>query len=305
LSPFSADLVTGGIKVMHRHVEMLEAMGFDACIFSPKGHPRWMRSRARLFEGSNPANDDGNLLVFPETLMGPLAEAARTPTAARKALLCQNQYFVFSEAIPKNTFAELGFSKLVTVGELAKEFLERVLPPAKFEVVPVWIDHDTFFPRDKSMRIAVFSRKLPKEYALVRQIFVLKYPQFSRIPWDLIESASEQQTAEILGRATVFLSMCERECVPLTPLEAMASGCAVVGFHGYGGLEYATDANGVWLRPDYLEETADALARVVKQVERGDPSLQAMRTAAISTARQFNRERTETALRSVFAPSCR
>jgi glycosyltransferase involved in cell wall biosynthesis len=305
LSPFPADLVTGGIKVMHRHVEMLQGMGFDASIFSPQGYPRWMNSLAKLFAGTDPAKDPDNLLVFPETLMGPLGEAARTPTPAAKALLCQNQYNAFSETIPRHTFAELGFVKLLTVGELAKGFLERILAPAQFEVVPVWVDHGIFLPRGKSMRIAVMPRKLPKHYALIRQIFVLKYPQYSGVPWDLIDSASEQETAQILGRAAVFLSMCDRECVPLTPLEAMAAECVVVGFHGYGGLEYATDANGLWLRPDYLEETADALAQAVAGIETDAPSSRSMRTAGAATARLFNRARTETALRAAFDPLCR
>jgi hypothetical protein len=302
LSPFPKTLITGGIKVMFRHVEMLEALGFDACVFAPGGRPEWMTSKASLFARANPAIDADNLMVFPEILTGDLGKAARTPTPAAKALLCQNQYFIFSETIPSHSLASLGFIKLLTVGQTAKRFLERMLPPATFEVVPVWVDDDMFFPREKSLRIAVFPRKLPKHYALIRQIFVLKYPRLSQIPWDLIDSKSESETADILGRAAVFLSMCDRECVPLTPLEAMACGCVVVGFHGYGGLEYATDANGVWLRPDYLEETADALAQAVLGFAQNDQRSRDMRAAAAATAKRFNRAATEAALRSAYGP---
>jgi hypothetical protein len=304
LSPFPKGLVTGGIKVMFRHVEMLQDMGLDACIFSPHGYPDWMPSRARLFAGANPALDGGNIMVFPEVLAGALGEAARTRTPAAKALLCQNQYFIFSETIPSHSFAELGFIRLITVSEVAKGFLERVLTPAKFDLVPVWVDERIFFPRAKSMRIAVFPRKLPKHYALIRQIFVLKYPQLSRIPWDLIDAKPENESAEMLGHAAVFLSLCDRECAPLTPLEAMACGCAVVGFHGYGGLEYAADSNGLWLRPDYLEETADALAQVVMGIGQNESRYRDMCAAGMATAKRFNQATTEAALRRTFAPLC-
>jgi hypothetical protein len=304
LSPFPTNLITGGIKVMFRHVEMLEAMGFDASVFSPNGCPLWMTSKARLFTGVNPAVDSDNLMVFPEILTGDLGKAARTRTPAAKALLCQNQYFIFSETIPSHTFIDMGFIKLMTVGEVAKGFLERVLAPVRFDVVPVWVDESVFFPREKSLRIAVFPRKLPKHYALIRQIFVLKYPRLSQIPWDLIDAKSESETAEILGRALIFLSMCDRECAPLTPLEAMASGCMVVGFHGYGGLEYATAANGTWLRPDYLEETADALAQAIFGIEQNDQRGQDMLAAGTATAKRFNRTATEAALRSAYGPVC-
>jgi hypothetical protein len=296
LSPFANQLISGGIKVMYRHVEMLEALGFDASIFSPQGPPLWMPSKARLFAGANPALDADTLMVFPEILSGDLGQLARSRTPAAKALLCQNQYFMFNETIPRHTLADLGFVKLLTVGEIAKGFLERALAPARFEVIPVWVDHAVFFPRAKSLRIAVFPRKLPKEYALIRQIFVLKHPQFQQIPWDLIDAKTEAETAEILGRASIFLSMCDLECAPLTPLEAMASDCLVVGFHGYGGLEYATAENGIWLRPDHLEETADALAEAVRCVERDDPHAREQRAAGRATAARFNRAATAAAL---------
>jgi glycosyltransferase involved in cell wall biosynthesis len=209
---------------------------------------------------------------------------------------------MFSETIPRYSLADLGFIKLVTVGQIARRFLERTLAPACFDVVPVWVDGTLFCAREKSMRIAVFPRKLPKQYALIRQIFVLKYPRLANVPWDLIDGKSEGESAEILGRAAVFLSMCDLECVPLTPLEAMACGCIVVGAHGYGGLEYANDANGVWLRPDYLEETADALAQTMLAVERDDPASRAMRAAGAATAQRYNANAASAALLSTFRP---
>jgi glycosyltransferase involved in cell wall biosynthesis len=300
LSPFPRHEITGGIKVMFRHVEMLQKLGFDASIYSPDGHPNWMSSSAPLFVGTNPAADPDNAMVFPEVLTGVLGQAVRTPTPASKVLLCQNQYHIFNETVPAMSLAELSFAKLITVGELSKRFLERVLGPASFDVVPVWVDRELFFPRSKSLRIATFPKKLPIHYALIRRIFEAKYPRYRKVPWDLITAKSEDESAEILGRCAVLLSLCERECVPLTALEAMASGCIVVGFHGYGGQEYATDDNGIWLRPDHLEETADALADALAGVEADSVRSHGLRAAALATAQRFNRGETEAALRRTF-----
>jgi glycosyltransferase involved in cell wall biosynthesis len=300
LNPFAKTVISGGIKVMFGQAEILESMGFDASVYSPDGHPSWMSSRARLFPGADPTADSGNVLVFPETLQGVLADVVRRAMPARKVLLCQNQYFIFNEVIPKYKPAELGFVKMLTVSTVAQGFLERVLAPAKFEVVPVWIDADIFFAREKSPRVAVFPRKLPAHYSVIRNVFALKYPEFAGIAWDVIDAKSQSEAAELLGRAGVFLAMCDRESVGLTALEAMASGCVVVGFHGYGGLEYATEANGMWLRPDCLEETADALAQAIKHVQQGDPRARDMRAAGYATARRFNRDATQAALDRVF-----
>jgi hypothetical protein len=85
----------------------------------------------------------------------------------------------------------------------------------------------------------------------------------------------------------------------------MAAGCAVVGFHGYGGMEYASNENGIWLRPDHLEEVVDALAGVIGRADRGDKDLIAMWDAGLATAKRYNRERTKQALNDVYGPIVR
>lgn len=58
--------------------------------------------------------------------------------------------------------------------------------------------------------------------------------------WDIvaIDGRSEAETAELLRTARLFLRFSFREGFGLPPLEALASGCMVVGNHGFGGREY-------------------------------------------------------------------
>lgn len=305
LSPFVSHNITGGIKVMFRHVEMLCEAGFDACVFSPEGRPSWLTTHAPLFEGGDLLSNPDHILVFPELLNGGIGKWALAETRASKVMLCQNQYFAFSDAVIAKPLHELGFARLLTVGQVARGFLERVFAPAKFDVAPVWIDETIFYPRTKTPGIALFPRKLPQAYDTLRKIFMMKYPRLKDTPWRLIHQMPEQRAAEILGESTVFLSLCDRECCPLSPLEAMSSGCAVAGFHGYGGLEYATRENGIWLAPDHLEETADALAMLLVADANQDPRVAAYREAGFQTARAFNKTRTKTELARIYGPLCK
>ena len=298
LSRHPKNEISGGIKMQYRHVEMLARMGFDAWISVFGGHNDWFNSGVRVFKGQTTPED---IVVFPEVLNGGLGELSRMPARCAKVLLCQNQYYMFSKSISKHSLAELNFAKHITVGEAARGYLERVFAPNRFDVVPVFVDPRLFYPREKQARIAVIPRKLPNEYRIIRSVFTLKYPALRSVPWDVIERKSESEVADSLGRATVFLSLCHLECAPLTPLEAMASGCVVVGFHGYGGQDYANARNGIWLRPDFLEETADALAAALIGIEQGDPKLSAMRAAGVETARSYSEARTENSLRDVFS----
>jgi glycosyltransferase involved in cell wall biosynthesis len=90
------------------------------------------------------------------------------------------------------------------------------------------------------------------------------------------------------------------ESFGLVPLEAMASGAIVVGFHGYGGQEYARPENGFWFPSDHLEEVADALARIIVGLERQDPELLKMRGAGLATAAHYSKERTRDALGAFY-----
>jgi glycosyltransferase involved in cell wall biosynthesis len=90
------------------------------------------------------------------------------------------------------------------------------------------------------------------------------------------------------------------ESFGLVPLEAMASGAIVAGFHGYGGLEYASAENGFWFPPDHLEEVADALARILSGLEINDPKVAKMRDAGFTTAAGYSKDRTRAALREFY-----
>jgi glycosyltransferase involved in cell wall biosynthesis len=178
--------------------------------------------------------------------------------------------------------------------------LERVLRLSDVAVIPCYIDAKLFFPRAKAMQIALIPRKLPREAAAIQRIFILKYPQFQSIPWQIIENATERETAEIFGRSTIVLSLPFLESFGLVPLEAMASGAIVAGFHGYGGQEYARPVNGFWFPSDHLEEVADALARIIVGLERNDPDVLKMRDAGFATAARYNKDQTRTALRAFY-----
>ena len=99
LSPFAADNIAGGIKVMFGHVAMLRDLGYDACVFSPAGRPVWFSTDEPLFSGPDLLTNPDHLLVFPELLNGKLGEWALAEMQASKILLCQNQYYAFSEAL--------------------------------------------------------------------------------------------------------------------------------------------------------------------------------------------------------------
>jgi hypothetical protein len=304
LNPFSRTAISGGIKTAYRHVELLTEMGFDAFVYQPEGSPSWFETRANVLTSWKPPAQ-ADILVFPEAINGPLVEFARAKTPARKVLFCQAQYYALFNAIPPEEYPTIGFERVACQSAIAKGFLERVLHFENVAVIPCFVDPALFHPREKTMQIAAIPKKLPREAASIHSVLRVKYPELKSVPWAVIEDKPEREIAEIFGRSTIVLSLPFLESFGLVPLEAMASGAIVVGFHGYGGLEYATADNGFWFPPDHIEETADAIAHVVRALQAGDPAILKLRDNGHATAARYSSDATRDALRAFYGPMMR
>lgn len=306
LCPFGRDQITGGIKNAYRQAELLTEAGFDAWLYQPEGKPAWFESSARVLTDSRFAPRPGDVLVFPETLNGWLAELAQSDLAAKKVLYCQAHYYALFNSIAPERMAQLGFAAVACQSRIAQGFLQRVLHFRDVAVVPCFIDRNLFRPREKRMQIAFIPSKLPREAAAIHRIFHLKFPQLAAaVTWVQIDKRSERETAEIFGNSAIVLSLPFLESFGLVPLEAMACGAVVAGFHGYGGQEYATAENGIWLRPDHLEEAADAIAELIRKLMRGDPEITHMREAGFATIARYSRDSACAALAGFYGPIVR
>lgn len=289
LNFFSRQEITGGIKVAYRCAEMLGAGGYDASVWQPAGAPTWLETTATVVAQPTLRLAPDDILIFPEALNKAFVEVIRQQPRATKALLCQNPYNLFNnDAVSRQTPRALGFSKILCVSHVSRDMLARVFGYDDIAVMPVAIDPAVFRPRPKTMQIAYAPRKLRWHAELIRKLFVTKFPDMRAVPWVAIEGVPEARAAEIMGTSHVYLALGHFESCPLMALEAMSAGCAVVGYHGYGGLEYATARNGFWHYNDEIEEVVDDLYRVVTGIERGDTLLDAMIAEGRATAARFN-----------------
>ncbi|HIV67083.1 MAG TPA: glycosyltransferase family 4 protein [Candidatus Mailhella excrementigallinarum] len=89
-------------------------------------------------------------------------------------------------------------------------------------------------------RIAWMPRK---NSAMARQIRAITDARIIRRggtppQWLEIRDRSREEVAALLRSADIFLATGFPEGCPLPPLEAMASGCVVTGFSGFGGWDY-------------------------------------------------------------------
>ncbi len=102
-----------------------------------------------------------------------------------------------------------------------------------------------------------------------------------------VEAPSDEQVNELFNQATVFIQTSTHEGFALPPLEAMATGGAVVSTDAHGNRDFCVDGENCLMPEPNVEAVSAALARLL-----GDPELrERMGRAGRETAQAYAWER--------------
>lgn len=315
--------MTGGIAVLYQMAERLRELGCEAALAGVNEAPG-LAAKAK----------EGFSVLAWETLAKELrpedtfvcAEGWPNMTAPALAAKCrifayaQNWAYVFS-ALPQGVrWRDLPLS-FIAVSDPVRRFLEMTRLPVAGTIRPA-IDAGAFSPKQgkaaKLVRIAFMPRKNKALADQIRQVFTAMDEGNGRAEWVEIHKMTPDDVAKTLGTCHIFLATGFPEGCPLPPLEAMASGCIVTGFAGYGGWDYMRQAasngyaprvalrdtpfaaNGFFASDGDVMEAATLLAEAAAIVRNDGETYAAIRDAALATAAAYSvaSQRGETA--SVF-----
>jgi glycosyltransferase involved in cell wall biosynthesis len=282
--------ITGGIKMVFRHVEALRSLGFETLVATEDGAPpAWFATLAPVVPLTELRQGD-DVLVFPENHAGLLKRFAAWPN--RKVVFCQNPSMAFRGVGERNDYRDYGVSSVLCPAQNVATFCRRRFPALEIFVIPYPLDRMTFRPRlPKRLQIAYAPRKRPLEAAFVRDLFQAENPGCKPVPWVLIEKMSETEVARILGESAVYLALGRFEALGLSALEALASGCIVAGFTGTGGWDYATSRNGFWAVEDDLLGCTAQLTEAVRMASEDKQRYHEMCADAQAAAAVYSDER--------------
>lgn len=297
--------ITGGLKMMIRHVETLRELGFDAYCYIASEEPRQVEHRAPMVRGAVGPND---VVVIPDDANDVLRQCARKPW--RPVVIAQNPYLMSALGLEGiDALATAHPLSFMGVSDGLGRTLNRLYPAATVETVRCFADERVFRPPTAKRRAIAFTpKKRPLEAGAIEGLFKRLHRGYDNFGWTRVENATERETAAAFADSAVFLSLNRLESVGMTTLEAMASGCICAGFLGVGGREYATPDNGFWVPDEDCEAAADALAEACAVALEGGPQRARRLEAGYETARQwsyaaFRRQLEETWMR--IAPDAR
>ena len=233
----------GGIKVLYRHVDILNRSRFQAAIVHERKGFRctWFENQTRVQYRQNLQPDPFDFAVIPEIYGPRLAEMV---PLAKKVIFNQNAYLTFRDYSfdPRDlttAYRDPGIVAAMVVSEDSRQYLSYVFPELKVFRVHIGVDVAKFRFRElaqKRRRIAFMVRKHAED---ARQVInILKF-RGALDGWEVaaIQNLKESEVAQVLEESTVFLSFGYPEGCPAPPIEAMLCGCLVAGYHGNGGRE--------------------------------------------------------------------
>ena len=238
---------SGGIRVIYRHVDVLNELGIPAYVMhSRRGFAcSWFEHETPIVTGRDAALSPDDVLVVPEWYGPGLSRMRRD--GPRLVVFNQRAYdtydFVeFDGSNPEAPYANLPqLAAVLTVSQDNADFLSYAFPSLRVATARNVVDSDVFHPRgspsSRRRQIAVVPTRRANELHELQHILRARGILDE---WTLlrITGQTERRTAQLMRESPIFLSLSEREGFGMPPAEAMASGCYVVGYTGLAGREY-------------------------------------------------------------------
>jgi hypothetical protein len=260
---------SGGIRVMYRHVDLLNAAGIEAAVLHrERGFEcRWFEHSTRVVAAPDVVLGAADVLVVPE-VYGPFLD--QLPRVPRLVAFNQNAYLTWEHLPAERRPRYEIFEATMTVSADSAAILRFAFPDLAVSIVPVAVDPALFHPDDAAVgrRIATMPRKRPEDLGLIERLLGERMAG-----WDLmrIEGVGEREAAAAMRAAPIFLSLGRREGFGLPAAEAMASGAYVVGFPGFGGRELFDPSCSTPIEDGDVAAAAFALDAAMRRFE-ADPS---------------------------------
>ena len=299
---------SGGIRKLYRSVDTLNDAGLQAAIVHTRPGFRctWFDHRTRIISSSEAIVGQRDVIVVPE-IYGP--SICDLPPGVRKIIFNQGAYIMLNSLTAGRPAAapyidNPDLTAVLVISEDSAAVVEYVFPHVPVRRVRHGIDpalhHPPAYPKNR--RIAYMSRRRAHEAAQVLELLKLRGALDG---WEVIDidRRTEAEVADLLRTSRIFLSFSRLEGFELPPLEALACGCLVVGYHGFGGREFFRSPFAIAIEDGDVVAFARAVEDVIRLINNDPASMAAASTAGVRfVLERYTRDAERKDLLEVFAP---
>ncbi|MFC1843877.1 glycosyltransferase family 4 protein [Thermodesulfobacteriota bacterium] len=282
-------LPVGGIKIIYQHCYLLKKNGYEAYpVHTYNFKINWFSHNLSPISVKKALNliQESDILVCPEVT----PKEAKPFKCRRKIVFVQN--WALTEATgPDKSYEDYGFYQLLSCSHYNKDFMKgRSTLPCSVVVNGIDLTVFRHLPERKKARTVLYLNRKKADDA--RQAIKALGPEIYKTARfiELESRYTQNEIVEYYQEADIFLALGYPEGFALPPLEAMACGCAVVGFTGGGGAEHMIDGQTALIAPD---GDVQALSDCLKRILTNDTLKEKIRTGGLNKAKEFSIGRME------------
>jgi hypothetical protein len=303
------DRQSGGLRKQYRAVDLLNEAGFSAAVVHRRAGFRlqWFENETRVVAMGDVALGPRDLVAVPEVYGAAINEL---PRGIRQVIFNQGAYLALDHIVKGGEAATMPYASnpdlaaVVVVSDDSAEVMRYAFPGIPVRRIRHGIDPLMHHPPATApgRRIAYMTRRRGEEAAQVLRLLELRGALDG---WEVvaIEGRTEREVADILRTSRVFLSFSQREGFGLPPLEALACGCTVVGYHGFGGRELFEAPSAVAIEDSDTVAFARAAEAVLRRFELDPAGAEADAAAGARFAlERYSPAAERQSLIDVFAP---
>lgn len=301
--------ISGGMHVLLQIAGQLREIEYEVVFYLwEKGHAGFLEGLGfNVFIGNKIRFEPGDVFLVPEGWPNVLCLGINS--GARCTVYCQNWAYLFSGLPDGVSWQDLPV-EFLAVSDPVRIFIEKSLGKLPLVIRP-YIDKNLFYPFDRKtvppVNIAYMPRKNRGLYRQIRQIFELRNQNINEVNWICIDGLSRDKVADKLRKSHIFLATGFPEGLGLPCLEAMACGCLVTGFTGFGGWDYMRqinngfapqiplravpwEGNGYFSPDNDVLDAALNLEKAVKLCSRPDETLSGILDNSLRTAGNYSKK---------------
>ena len=257
------------VRYIYQMAKTLKDNGFNPIILHEKSDyagvvgwldEEYMSIPHKAIEGQNLEISPEDFLVIPEVFGFVMDQVKQLPCA--KIVLTQQYAHMLETLQPGQSWNQFGFMKCITTTNKQKEYIERVMRQASFDIVEPYIT-DSFEPKLlPAMPIIGVHTKEQTDAVNLIKTFYLKFPQYRWFTFRDLRGLSEKEFANSLKDCFLSVWVDDHTGFGTFPLESMKSNVPVIGKVPNMAPEWMNEDNGIWITDQTL--LADVVADFIQ-----------------------------------------
>ena len=242
------------VRYIYQMAKTLKDNGFNPIILHEKadyaGVVAWLDEEYmsiphKAIEGQNLEISPEDFLVIPEVFGFVMDQVKQLPCA--KIVLTQQYAHMLETLQPGQSWNQFGFMKCITTTNKQKEYIERVMRQASFDIVEPYIT-SSFEPKSlPAMPIIGVHTKEQTDAVNLIKTFYLKFPQYRWFTFRDLRGLSEKEFANSLKDCFLSVWVDDHTGFGTFPLESMKSNVPVIGKVPIMAPEWMNEDNGIWI----------------------------------------------------------